>query len=125
MKCISTGVRAVVLGQLSVQTGTPCVVFLVLGVQSQLFVADADMDGLLLNTESFYTVVQNQLCKKYGTEFSWDLKAKVPFHSSLLQYIGSSRRIPPDQPPQYSHILWHRHLSGLRRVYDVSVPLQR
>lgn len=57
-----------------------CGAFLIFGVQSQLYVADADMDGLLLNTESFYTVVQDQLCKKYGTEFSWDLKAKVcPF----------------------------------------------
>lgn len=37
----------------------------------------ADMDGLLLNTESFYTVVQKQLCKQYGREFTWDLKSKV------------------------------------------------
>ena len=39
----------------------------------------ADMDGLLLNTETFYTIVQKQILAKYGKEFTWDLKAQVSY----------------------------------------------
>ncbi len=35
------------------------------------------MDGLLLNTESFYTDVQRDLVKQYGKEHTWELKSKV------------------------------------------------
>jgi len=35
------------------------------------------MDGLLLNTESFYTIVQRDLVKKYGKEHTWELKSKA------------------------------------------------
>lgn len=37
----------------------------------------ADMDGLLLNTEEFYTIVQKDILAKYGKEFTWALKAQV------------------------------------------------
>jgi pseudouridine-5'-monophosphatase len=36
-----------------------------------------DMDGLLLNTESFYTDVQRDLVKQYGKEHTWELKSKM------------------------------------------------
>lgn len=36
-----------------------------------------DMDGLLLDTETFYTVAQQQILAGLGKEFSWDLKAKM------------------------------------------------
>lgn len=33
-----------------------------------------DMDGLLLNTEIFYTEVLQDLCRKHGQEFTWEMK---------------------------------------------------
>jgi len=36
-----------------------------------------DMDGLLLDTEKFYTVVQEKILAEYGKTFDWSLKAKM------------------------------------------------
>lgn len=36
-----------------------------------------DMDGLLLDTESIYTVAQKQILDEYGKEFTWALKSKM------------------------------------------------
>ncbi|KAI8476765.1 MAG: HAD-like domain-containing protein [Monoraphidium minutum] len=36
-----------------------------------------DMDGLLLDTETAYTVAQKEILGKYGVEFTWELKAKM------------------------------------------------
>ncbi len=36
-----------------------------------------DMDGLLLDTETFYTIVQQNILEKYGKKFTWELKAKM------------------------------------------------
>jgi hypothetical protein len=36
-----------------------------------------DMDGLLLDTEGFYTKVQQDIVSKFGKEFSWNLKARM------------------------------------------------
>jgi beta-phosphoglucomutase-like phosphatase (HAD superfamily) len=36
-----------------------------------------DMDGVLLDTETFYTTVQQQILAKYGKEFTWALKSKM------------------------------------------------
>ncbi|EFN53572.1 hypothetical protein CHLNCDRAFT_25699 [Chlorella variabilis] len=35
------------------------------------------MDGLLLDTEGMYTVVQQRLAQKFGKEFTWALKARM------------------------------------------------
>lgn len=36
-----------------------------------------DMDGLLLDTETIYTVAQKEVLSKFGKEFTWELKAKM------------------------------------------------
>lgn len=36
-----------------------------------------DMDGLLLDTESFYTLVQTVILKRYNREFTYELKSKM------------------------------------------------
>lgn len=36
-----------------------------------------DMDGLLLDTETFYTIVQQNILAKHGKQFTWALKAKM------------------------------------------------
>ncbi|KAF6262827.1 HAD-like domain-containing protein [Scenedesmus sp. NREL 46B-D3] len=36
-----------------------------------------DMDGLLLDTETFYTIAQQEILAGLGKEFSWDLKVKM------------------------------------------------
>lgn len=33
-----------------------------------------DMDGLLLNTEEFYTIVQQNIAEEYGKTFNWEIK---------------------------------------------------
>lgn len=42
-----------------------------------------DMDGLLLDTESHYTVAQQQICAAHGCEFTWELKARMMGQKAL------------------------------------------
>ena len=46
------------------------------------------MDGLLLNTETFYTIVQEQCLQRFNKPFTWELKAS---HCNLLACPTSCR----------------------------------
>mmetsp|Transcript_70200 Transcript_70200/g.222574 ORF Transcript_70200/g.222574 Transcript_70200/m.222574 type:complete len:228 (+) Transcript_70200:121-804(+) len=62
-----------------------------------------DMDGLLLDTEGFYTVVQNQIAQRYGKEFTWELKSKMmgkrgPEAASIyVESLGISDKISAEE----------------------------
>ena len=47
------------------------------------------MDGLLLNTETFYTIVQEQCLRRFNKPFTWELKASL---CDLLAYPSVARR---------------------------------
>ena len=36
-----------------------------------------DMDGLLLDTENFYTDVTQQIVSRYGKNFDWSIKSQM------------------------------------------------
>jgi beta-phosphoglucomutase-like phosphatase (HAD superfamily) len=36
-----------------------------------------DLDGLLIDTETCYTVANDAVAQRYGTRFTWDLKSRI------------------------------------------------
>eukprot|EP00913_Durusdinium_trenchii_P015818 g14866.t1 len=46
-----------------------------------------DMDGLLLDTESAYSVAQQAILDKWNRKFTWDLKAKMMGKKAILESI--------------------------------------
>ncbi|KAK2583085.1 hypothetical protein KPH14_009116 [Odynerus spinipes] len=41
-----------------------------------------DMDGLLLDTETLYTIAYNQITQKYGKTYTWEHKTKIMGYKS-------------------------------------------
>ncbi|XP_068648473.1 (DL)-glycerol-3-phosphatase 2-like isoform X1 [Aristolochia californica] len=62
-----------------------------------------DMDGLLLDTEQFYTLAQENILARYGKTFDWSLKAKMMGKKALesahifVEETGLSGILTPEQ----------------------------
>lgn len=97
-----------------------------------------DMDGLLLNTESFYTIVQKDLLKQYGKEHTWELKAKMMGMKALeaCQYLVATLGIGDQVTPEEFQVKRETALDAmfptaqllpgaeklLRYLYDCKIP---
>ncbi|CAL5011428.1 unnamed protein product [Urochloa decumbens] len=62
-----------------------------------------DMDGLLLDTEGFYTAVQEKILARYGKVFDWSVKAKMMGKTTaestriLFEECGLTGLLTPEQ----------------------------
>jgi (DL)-glycerol-3-phosphatase len=89
-----------------------------------------DMDGLLLDTETFYTIVQQQILKRYGKEFTWELKAKMMGKKALeavvvlIDELGLHGQVDPASFVKEREALLHdmfpqsELLPGARRLME-------
>ncbi|MBI5505590.1 MAG: HAD-IA family hydrolase [Deltaproteobacteria bacterium] len=55
-----------------------------------------DLDGVLLDTEHFYTEVTQQICRDYGKTFDWSIKRNMIGRPSLesAQYLVDALSLP-------------------------------
>lgn len=53
-----------------------------------------DMDGLLLDTETAYTVAQQQIVQQWGKTFTWELKVySAPLNSTSHSTAGILQQV--------------------------------
>ena len=61
-----------------------------------------DMDGLLLDTENFYTDVTQQIVSRYGKNFDWSIKSQMLGRPAFESAITLVRVLElPIQPEDY------------------------
>lgn len=55
-----------------------------------------DLDGVLLDTEHFYTEVTDEICRQYGKVFDWSIKRNMIGRPSLesAQYLVEALSLP-------------------------------
>lgn len=55
-----------------------------------------DLDGVLLDTEHFYTEVTDEICRQYGKVFDWSIKRNMIGRPSLesAQYLVGALSLP-------------------------------
>ena len=55
-----------------------------------------DLDGVLLDTEHFYTEVTDEICRGYGKVFDWSIKRNMIGRPSLesAQYLVEALSLP-------------------------------
>lgn len=77
-----------------------------------------DMDGLLLDTEKFYTVVQEKILAEYGKKFDWSLKAKMMGKKALeagrifVEDSGLVGLLTPEEFIQRRELMLHAMFPG-------------
>jgi pseudouridine-5'-monophosphatase len=61
-----------------------------------------DLDGVLLDTEHFYTEVTDEICRQYGKRFDWSIKRNMIGRPSLesARYLVSALSLPIE-PEEY------------------------
>lgn len=57
-----------------------------------------DLDGVLLDTEHFYTEVTDEICRQYGKTFDWSIKRNMIGRPSLesARYLVEAMDLPID-----------------------------
>jgi pseudouridine-5'-monophosphatase len=61
-----------------------------------------DLDGVLLDTEHFYTEVTDEICRQYGKRFDWSVKSNMIGRPSLesARYLVETLSLPIE-PEEY------------------------
>jgi pseudouridine 5'-phosphatase len=77
-----------------------------------------DLDGVLLDTEHFYTDVTGEICRQYGKTFDWSIKRNMigrPSYESACYLVDALTL--PITPEQYLE----RRSSRLRELFPTSL----